>query len=82
MIKLGKSEMDLKEPEEGHTMMAGSSELTIEEEWCSEQLYQLLVQKCEGKAFAIVRNQNTLGKARSLVAWYRTLREAEGQVKT
>ena len=53
-----------------------------EEEWCSEQLYQLLVQKCEGGALAIVRNLNTHGKARGLVSWYRTLREAEGQVDT
>ena len=61
-------------------MMAGTSALTTEEEWCSEQLYQLLMQKCEGPALDIIRNQNTKGKARGLVAWYRTLREAEGQV--
>ena len=30
----------------------------------------------------MVRNQNTHGKARSLIAWYRTLRDAEGQVET
>ena len=62
-------------------MMAGSTELTTDE-WCNEQLYQLLVQKCEGPALAIVRNQNTQGKARGLIAWYRTLRDAEGQVET
>ena len=39
MIKLDKSENEPKEPEEGHKMMAGSRELTTEEEWCSEQLY-------------------------------------------
>ena len=58
------------------------NELTTEEEWCSAQLYQLLVQKCEGAALAIVRNLNTKGKARGMIAWYRTLREAEGQVET
>ena len=41
----------------------------------------MLVQKCEGPALAIVRKQNTQGKARGLIAWYRTLREAEGQVE-
>ena len=63
-------------------MRVDSCGLTTDEEWCGEQLYQLLVQKCEGKALAIIRNQNTLGKARGLIAWYRTLREAEGQVET
>ena len=63
-------------------MKAGPKELTTEEEWCSEQLYQLLVQKCEGPALEIVRNQNTHGKARGLVAWYRTLRNTERQVET
>ena len=57
-------------------------ELTTEEEWCSEELYQLLVHKCEGPALANVRNRNTHGKARGLIAWYRTLRDAEGQVET
>ena len=41
-----------------------------------------MVQKCEGQALDITRNQNTKGKARGLIAWYRTLREAEGQVPT
>ena len=82
IIKLDQSESEPKEPDEGATMRVGSMELTTEEEWCSEQLYQLLVQKCEGRALAIVRNQNTLGKSRGLVAWYRTLCEAEGQMKT
>ena len=30
----------------------------------------------------MVRNQNTHGKARGLIAWYWTLRDAEGQVET
>ena len=63
-------------------MKVGLSELTIEEEWCAEELFQLLVQKCEGPALAIARNQNTHGKARGPIAWYRTLRDAEGQVET
>ena len=82
MVKLDRIELEPKEPEDGERMVAGTSELTTEEEWCSQQLYQLLVQKCEGSALAIVRNQNTQGKARGMIAWYRTLREAEGQVET
>ena len=80
MVKLDYSDVEPVEPSEGLTLMAGASELTTDEEWCSEQLYQLLVQKCEGPALDIIRNQNTKGKARGLIAWYRTLREAEGQV--
>ena len=41
----------------------------------------MLVQKCEGNALALVRKLNTQGKARGLIAWYRTLRNAEGQVE-
>jgi hypothetical protein len=82
LVKLDRSETEPKEPAEGEPMKAGPQELTQEEEWCSEQLYQLLVQKCKGGALAIVRNLNTRGRARGLIAWYRTLREAEGQVDT
>ena len=80
MVKLDYSDIEPTEPADGMTLMAGASELTTEEEWCSEQLYQLLVQKCGGPALDIIRNQNAKGKARGLIAWYRTLREAEGQV--
>ena len=75
-------EVEPQEPEAGQRMKVGMSELTMEEEWCAEELYQLLVQKCDGSSLAIVRNQNTLGKARGLIAWYRTLWDAEGQVET
>ena len=80
IVKLDYCESEPIEPRDGLAMTAGTSEITAEEEWCSEQLYQLLVQKCEGPALDIIRNQNTKGKARGLVAWYRTLREAEGQI--
>ena len=42
---------------------------------------KMLVQKTEGPALAIIRNFNTYGKARGLSAWYRTMRDAEGQVE-
>ena len=38
-------------------------------------------ERCDGPALAIVRNQNTLGKALGLIAWFRIVRDAEGQVK-
>ena len=82
MAKLDASEVEPLEPELGRNMVVGPEEITTEEEWCSEQLYQLMVQKCEGPALDIIRNQNTNGKARGLIAWYRTLREADGQVPT
>ena len=62
-------------------MNIGSEEITTDEEWCSEQLYLMLVQKAEGPALAIIRNLNTHVKARGLSAWYRTMRDAEGQVE-
>ena len=82
MTKLDASEVEPIEPEAGRNMFVISAEITTEEEWCSEQLYQLMVQKCEGPALHIIRNRNTQGKARGLIAWYLTLREAEGQVPT
>ena len=39
--KLDQSEQGPQEPEEGQKMMVGTKELTKDEEWCSEQLYQL-----------------------------------------
>ena len=57
--KLDKSTSEPEEPEEGNNMRVGPEELTTEEEWCSAQLCQLLVQKTEGPALAIVRNLNT-----------------------
>ena len=45
-------------------MKAGPEEdLATDEEWCGEQLYQLLVQMCEGPTVAIVRNLNAHGKS-------------------
>ena len=80
MVKLDYSETEPVEPTDGGNLRAGTAELTAEEDWCGEQLYQLLVQKCEGPALDIIRNQNAKGKSRGIIAWYRTLREAEGQV--
>ena len=42
--------------QDGGKMKIGSDEITTEEEWCSEPLYQLLVQKTEGAALSMVRN--------------------------
>ncbi len=80
MIKLDYSDTEPVESADGMTIKVGESEITLDEEWCSDQLYNLLVQKCEGPALEIIMNQNLKVKARGLIAWYRTLREAEGQV--
>ena len=79
--KLDKSEKEPEEPEEGTMMNIGPEEITTDEEWRSEQLYLMLVQKTEVPALAIIRNLNTHGEARGLSAWYRTMRDAEGQVE-
>mgnify|MGYP002810230238 CR=1 FL=1 len=81
MNKLDKSESEPEEPESGTMMKIGSGEITTEEGWCSEQLYLMLVQKTEGQALAIIRKLKPLGKARGLSVWYRTMRDAEGQVE-
>ncbi len=80
IIKLDYSETEPVESEDGMAIKVGESEITLEEKWCSDQLYNLLVQKCEGPALDIILNQNLKGKARGLIAWFRTFREAEGQV--
>ena len=43
LVKLEYSETEPVEPTGGRNLMAGTAELTSEEEWCSEQMYQLLV---------------------------------------
>ena len=63
MIKLDQCEVEPKEPEQGRSLTAGPFELTSDEEWCNEQFYELLVQKCDGPALTIVRSQDTKGKA-------------------
>ncbi len=78
---LNRCAVEPEEPASGDRMMVGGEALTAEEEWCSDELYHMLVQKCEGNALALVRKQNTQGKARGLIAWYRTLWNAEGQVE-
>ena len=55
MIKLDTSELEPQEPEEGQKMKAGPEYLTTDEEWCSEQLYMLLVHMCDGPSLAICR---------------------------
>ncbi len=61
MIKLDYSETEPVESADGMTIKVGESEITLEEEWCSDQLYNLLVQKCEGPALDIIMNQHFKG---------------------
>ena len=61
IVKLDYSETEPTESEDGLHLMGGTAELTTDEEWCGEQLYLLLVQKCEGPALDIIRNLSTMG---------------------
>ena len=80
--KLDANTEEPESPQSDEKMKIGLEEATEEEEWCSEQLYALLVQKMEGAALAMIRNQGTHGRVRGVRAWYRIMREAEGQLVT
>ena len=56
IVKLDYSETEPVESLDGLHLMAGTAELTLDEEWCGEELYLLLVQNCEGPALDIVRH--------------------------
>ena len=80
--KLDASTEEPEPPQPDEKMKIGHEEATEEEEWCIEQLYALLVQKMEGAALAMIRNQGTHGRVRGVRAWRRIMREAEGQLVT
>ena len=63
-------------PDDRGKVMIGSADITTEE-CCSDQMYQLMVQKTEGAALSMVRNLSSQGTTRGVVAWYRLMREAE-----
>ena len=51
-------------------MLIGEDPLSPGEQWCCEELYSL-----------VVRNLETLTTSRGARAWYRIVREAEGQIE-
>ena len=81
---LHKIERLTKEPEEpadGSALTIGEDSLTDGERWCCEELYLLLSQKTKEGPKMIVRNLETLPTSRGARAWYRIVREAEGQIE-
>ena len=71
-----------EEPEEGTAMTIGGVELTPNQQWCCDELYHVLARKTEHGPKMFVRNLESLTKSRGARAWYRIVREAEGQIET
>ena len=61
--------------------MIGEEEVTEEQQRCCNELYALLSRKTKDGPKIIVRNLESLPKSRGARAWYRIVREAEGQRK-
>ena len=70
-----------EEPADGHPPKIGEDVMSIEQQWCCEELYALLAQKTKDGPKMIVRNLETLPASRGARAWYRLVREAEGQIE-
>ncbi len=70
-----------EEPADGRPPMIGEDVMSIEQQWCCEELYALLAQKTKDGPKIIVRNLETPPASRGARAWYRLVREAEGQIE-
>ena len=76
--KLEKLETEPEEPTvEGARVRVGNEELTTEEEWFSEQLWAMLVQKATGPAHTMIVSLDNSPKSRGVRAWYKLMREAK-----
>ena len=62
-------------------MVIGDDPLSEEQQWCCKELYALLAQKTKDGPKTIVQNVETLPVSRGARAWYRLVREAEGQIE-
>ena len=62
-------------------MMIGEETMSVEQQWCCEELYALLSQKTKDGPKMIVRNLETLQGSRGQRAWCRLVRDAEGQIE-
>ena len=80
--KIEKLTEEPEEPAEGTAMTIGGVELTPNQQWCSDELYNVRVRKTEHGPNMFVRNLETLTISRGARAWYRIVREAEGQIET
>jgi hypothetical protein len=70
-----------EEPEEGTGMSLGGVALTTNQQWCCDELYHLLARKTQDGPKMFVRNLESLTVSRGARAWYRIVREAEGQIE-
>ena len=70
-----------EEPAEGAGMSIGGVPLTVGQQWCCDELYHLLSRKTKGGTQMVVRNLESLTVSRGARAWFRIVREAEGQIE-
>ena len=62
-------------------MTIGEEAMSLDQQWCCEELYALVSQKTKDGPMMIVRNLETLPVSRGARAWCRLVREAEGQIE-
>lgn len=73
---------DQRSQQNGTAMEIGVEPLSKEQEWCCDELYALLSRKTKDGTDMIVRSLETLPTSRGARAWYRIVRQAEGQIET
>lgn len=78
---IDKMEKKMDEPAEECSWVMDRIESTPGEEWCSQEIYQILARKAEGVVLTMVRTLSTQRKTRGIRAWVRVMREAEGQAE-
>ena len=70
-----------EEPAAGAVMTLEGKQLTEDQQWCLSELYHLLSRKTKDGPKMIVRNLESLVVSRGARAWFRIVREAEGQIE-
>ena len=72
-------ETEPEEPiEERAWVRLGRVELNADEDFCSEQLWALLVQKTSGPAKTMIVGLDNSPRTRGIRAWYKLMRDAKG----
>ena len=72
---------DSEEPTDGAAMTLEGVQLTEDQQWCCDELYHLPSRKTKDGPKMIVRNLESLVASRGARAWFRIVREAEGQIE-
>ena len=70
-----------EEPAAGAVMALEGVQLTENQQWCCDELYHLFSRKTKDGPKMIVRNLESLITSRGARAWFRIVREAEGQIE-